>query len=180
MGYPSAPVAIRYNRQRHRNRSLFQVEFSYPPLVPGTEGKNECPSGWKYLPTLALPDGSHNFNSDTVCFNLPSLTEPQQSVYGISCYRQIAIEDVKNRTADLTRSTVQKSVCALLSVPIYGYVEVKLSLIARAYFEQGDFATTELLEKAYEQLNACLEPQDIIGPSRLLFVGMPLRDLLLK
>ncbi|XP_035778446.1 late secretory pathway protein AVL9 homolog [Anopheles albimanus] len=157
-----------------------QVEFSYPPLVPGTEGKNECPSGWKYLPTLALPDGSHNFNSDTVCFNLPSLTEPQQSVYGISCYRQIAIEDVKNRTADLTRSTVQKSVCALLSVPIYGYVEVKLSLIARAYFEQGDFATTELLEKAYEQLNACLEPQDIIGPSRLLFVGMPLRDLLLK
>ncbi|XP_049541705.1 late secretory pathway protein AVL9 homolog [Anopheles darlingi] len=157
-----------------------QVEFSYPPLVPGTEGKNECPSGWKYLPTLALPDGSHNFNSDTVCFNLPSLTEPQQSVYGISCYRQIAIEDVKNRTADLTRSTVQKSVCALLSLPIYGYVEVKLSLIARAYFEQGDFATTELLEKAYEQLNACLEPQDTIGPSRLLFVGMPLRDLLLK
>ncbi|EAA06436.5 AGAP000251-PA [Anopheles gambiae str. PEST] len=159
-----------------------QVEFSYPPLVAGTEGKGECPSGWKYLPTLALPDGSHNFSSDFVCFNLPSLTDPEQSVYGISCYRQIALEEVRIRTADLTRSTVQKSVCTLLSLPIYGYVEVKLSLIAQAFFEQGDFSATEILVKAYEQLNACLvslEPQEI-GSTRLHFVGVPLRDLLLK
>uniref|UniRef100_A0A182KD61 UDENN domain-containing protein n=1 Tax=Anopheles christyi TaxID=43041 RepID=A0A182KD61_9DIPT len=159
-----------------------QVEFSYPPLVAGTEGKSECPSGWKYLPTLALPDGSHNFSNDFVCFNLPSLTDPEQSVYGISCYRQIALEEVKIRTADLTRSTVQKSVCTLLSLPIYGYVEVKLSLIAQAFFEQGDFSATEILVKAYEQLNACLvslEPQEI-GSTRLHFVGVPLRDLLLK
>uniref|UniRef100_A0AAG5D313 UDENN domain-containing protein n=1 Tax=Anopheles atroparvus TaxID=41427 RepID=A0AAG5D313_ANOAO len=159
-----------------------QVEFSYPPLVAGTEGKNECPSGWKYLPTLALPDGSHNFNSDFVCFNLPSLTDPQQSVYGISCYRQMALEDVKIRTADLTRSTVQKSVCTLLSLPIYGYVEVKLSLIAQAFFEQGDFSTTDILVKAYEQLNACLaslDPQAIF-PTQLYFIGVPLRELLLK
>ncbi|XP_058064165.1 late secretory pathway protein AVL9 homolog [Anopheles bellator] len=159
-----------------------QVEFSYPPLVADTLGKNECPSGWKYLPTLALPDGSHNFSSDFVCFNLPSLVDPQKSVYGISCYRQIAIEDVKIRTADLTRSTVQKAVCALLSIPIYGYVEVKLSLIARAFFEQGDFSCTDILVKAFEQLNACLiclEPRDI-APSRLHFIGIPLRELLLK
>ncbi|XP_035900998.1 late secretory pathway protein AVL9 homolog [Anopheles stephensi] len=159
-----------------------QVEFSYPPLVDGTEGKSECPSGWKYLPTLALPDGSHNFSNDFVCFNLPSLTDPEQSVYGISCYRQIALEEVKIRTADLTRSTVQKSVCTLLSLPIYGYVEVKLSLIAQAFFEQGDFSSTDILVKAYEQLNACLtslEPQEI-GSTRLHFVGVPLRDLLLK
>uniref|UniRef100_A0A182R271 UDENN domain-containing protein n=1 Tax=Anopheles funestus TaxID=62324 RepID=A0A182R271_ANOFN len=159
-----------------------QVEFSYPPLVDGTEGKSECPSGWKYLPTLALPDGSHNFSNDFVCFNLPSLTDPEQSVYGISCYRQIALEEVKIRTADLTRSTVQKSVCTLLSLPIYGYVEVKLSLIAQAFFEQGDFSSTDILVKAYEQLNACLtslEPQEIAS-TRLHFVGVPLRDLLLK
>uniref|UniRef100_A0A182N0C5 UDENN domain-containing protein n=1 Tax=Anopheles dirus TaxID=7168 RepID=A0A182N0C5_9DIPT len=159
-----------------------QVEFSYPPLVAGTEGRSECPSGWKYLPTLALPDGSHNFASDFVCFNLPSLTDPERSVYGISCYRQIALEAVKNRTADLTRSTVQKSVCTLLSLPIYGYVEVKLSLVAQAFFEQGDFAATDILVKAYEQLNACLtslEPQEI-APTRLHFVGVPLRELLLK
>lgn len=159
-----------------------QVEFSYPPLIAGSEGKQECPSGWKYLPTLALPDGSHNFNKDFVCFNLPSLVDPHESIYGISCYRQIPVEELKIRTADVTRSTVQKSVCALLSIPIYGYVEVKLSLIAHAFFEQGDFSCTEILVKAYEQLNACLnsmEPLEL-APARLHFVGLPMRELVLK
>lgn len=53
---------------------------------------NECPPGWKYLPTLALPDGSHNFDDDTVYFHLPSLTKPKQTIYGISCFRQIPVE----------------------------------------------------------------------------------------
>lgn len=67
------------------------MEFSYPPLVPGTEGGNECPIGWKYLPTLSLPDGSHNFEEDSVYFTLPSLDDPNNSVYGVSCYRQIPV-----------------------------------------------------------------------------------------
>ncbi|XP_055617086.1 late secretory pathway protein AVL9 homolog [Toxorhynchites rutilus septentrionalis] len=159
-----------------------QVEFSYPPLIAGSEGKQECPSGWKYLPTLAIPDGSHNFNKDFVCFNLPSLTDPHESIYGISCYRQIPVEELKIRTADVTRSTVQKSVCALLSIPIYGYVEVKLSLIAQAFFEQGDFSCTDILVKAHEQLNACLHSMDHaeLTPARLHYVGLPLRELILK
>ncbi|XP_062537439.1 late secretory pathway protein AVL9 homolog [Armigeres subalbatus] len=159
-----------------------QVEFSYPPLIAGSEGKQECPSGWKYLPTLALPDGSHNFNKDFVCFNLPSLTDPHESIYGISCYRQIPVEKLKIRTIDMTRSTVQKAVCALLSIPIYGYVEVKLSLIAHAFFEQGDFSCTDILVKAFEQQNACLYSMDPLelAPARLHFVGLPLRELLLK
>lgn len=49
----------------------------------------ECPDGWKYLPTLSLPDGSHNFSEDTVFFNLPSLKDPRKTVYGISCYVRI-------------------------------------------------------------------------------------------
>lgn len=70
-----------------------QVEYSYPPLVSGGEGcEAECPPGWKYLPTLALPDGSHNFDEDTVFFHLPSLTDPNQTVFGISCFRQIPVE----------------------------------------------------------------------------------------
>lgn len=160
-----------------------QVEFSYPPLIAGSEGKQECPSGWKYLPTLALPDGSHNFNKDFVCFNLPSLTDPHESIYGISCYRQIPVEKLKIRTAEMTRSTVQKAVCALLSIPIYGYVEVKLSLIAHAFFEQGDFSCTDILVEAFEQQNACLysmDPMVELAPARLHFVGLPLRDLVLK
>uniref|UniRef100_W8BB18 Late secretory pathway protein AVL9 n=1 Tax=Ceratitis capitata TaxID=7213 RepID=W8BB18_CERCA len=156
-----------------------QVEFSYPPLIQGTTGKNECPSGWKYLPTLALPDGSHNFSEDTVFFNLPSLTEPTESVYGVSCYRQIPIEKLEIRTADMTRSTVQKSIVILARLPIYGYIEVKLSLIADAFFEKGDFSSTDLLIKAYQQLNACLLDDETQRPLRNFYVGLSLREIVL-
>lgn len=154
------------------------MEFSYPPLVQGTEGKNECPNGWKYLPTLALPDGAHNFSEDSVFFNIPSLTEPTETVYGVSCYRQISVEKLKIKTADVTRSTVQKSVCVLSRSPIYGYIEVKLSLIADAFFEQGDFDSTEILVKAYQQLNACLVDES--RPLRHFYVGLSLREIMLK
>jgi hypothetical protein len=75
----------------------FQIEFAYPPLVTTPNSNNPsdepvCPSGWKYLPTLALPDGSHNFYKDSAFFNIPSLTDPQKSIYGVSCFRQIAVE----------------------------------------------------------------------------------------
>jgi hypothetical protein len=66
------------------------VEYSFPPLLEGDP--HACPAGWKYLPTLALPDGSHNYDEDTVFFHLPSLSDPKQTVYGISCYRQIPVE----------------------------------------------------------------------------------------
>ncbi|XP_059617336.1 late secretory pathway protein AVL9 homolog [Phlebotomus argentipes] len=159
-----------------------QVEFSHPPLIEGSSGTNECPSGWKYLPTLALPDGSHNFTDDTVYFNLPSLTDPNESIYGVSCYGQIPAERLKIRTADVTRSTVQKAVCALMSYPIYGYVEVKLTLIATCFFDQGDFSSTDILVNIYEQLNACLTHENLMSgsPERYFGVGLNLREIVLK
>lgn len=90
-----------------------QVEFSYPPLLQSTAApkatvidatdpsadttaaatnSSDCPAGWKYLPTLALPDGSHNFSEDSVFFNLPSLEERNKTVFGVSCYRQIPVD----------------------------------------------------------------------------------------
>lgn len=113
-------------------------------------------------------------------FNLPSLTDPTESVYGVSCYRQIPVEKLKIRTADVTRSTVQKSVCCLARLPIYGYIEVKLSLIADAFFEEGDFSSTDLLVKAYQQLNACLlDGDESRRPLRHFYVGISLREIVL-
>lgn len=135
---------------------MFQVEYSFPPLVEGAPyDSNECPPGWHYLPTLALPDGSHNFEEDTVYFHLPSLKNPRQTIFGVSCFRQIPVEvsslcarqavhcsvladhdysvilllqKVTNRTSDITRGTVQKSVCVLSTLPLYGHIQVLLLL----------------------------------------------------
>ncbi|XP_035721501.1 late secretory pathway protein AVL9 homolog [Vespa mandarinia] len=153
-----------------------QVEYSFPPLVPGAP--NECPLGWKYLPTLALPDGSHNYDEDTVYFHLPSLNDPKRTIYGISCFRQIPVEKLKNRTSDITRGTVQKSVCVLSTLPLYGHIQVKMALITHAYFEEGDFSKVSLLEDTYRHLNSCMSSESQIPPQ--VFVGLSARDFILQ
>ncbi|CAG9760844.1 unnamed protein product [Ceutorhynchus assimilis] len=152
-----------------------QVEYSFPPLVPGAP--NECPTGWKYLPTLALPDGSHNYEEDTVFFHLPSLTNPKETVFGISCYRQISADKLKNRTSDITRTSVQKSVCVLSKIPLYGQIQVKMALITHAYFDEGDFSKVSILEDTFHHLNAVLSQTDI---RQKTFVGLSTRDFILQ
>ncbi|KAF5307941.1 hypothetical protein FQR65_LT06508 [Abscondita terminalis] len=152
-----------------------QVEYSFPALVP--DAPNECPPGWKYLPTLALPDGSHNYDEDTVYFHLPSLTDSKKTVYGISCYRQIPVEKIKNKTADITRGTVQKSVCVLSKLPLFGHIQVKMALITHAYFDEGDFSKVSLLEDTYHHLNSVLL-QNEQAPQT--FVGLSARDFILQ
>lgn len=53
--------------------------------------------------------------------------------------RKNLLQKIKNRTADITRGTVQKSVCVLSAIPLYGHIQVKMALITHAYFEEGDF-----------------------------------------
>ncbi|KAF7987884.1 hypothetical protein HCN44_003747 [Aphidius gifuensis] len=153
-----------------------QVEYSYPPLVPGSP--NECPLGWKYLPTLALPDGSHNYDEDTVYFHLPSITDSKKTIFGVSCFRQIPAEKLKNRTSDITRGTVQKSVCVLSTIPLYGHIQVKMALITYAYFKEGDFSKVSLLEETYRNLNDCMNADSQIPPQ--IFVGLSARDFILQ
>ncbi|XP_048508797.1 late secretory pathway protein AVL9 homolog isoform X2 [Athalia rosae] len=152
-----------------------QVEYSYPPLVQ--DAPNECPIGWKYLPTLALPDGSHNYDEDTVYFHLPSLNDSKRTIYGVSCFRQIPVEKLKNRTSDITRGTVQKSVCVLSTLPLYGHIQVKMALITHAYFDEGDFSKVSLLEDTYRHLNSCMSGESQIPPQ--IFVGLSARDFIL-
>ncbi|XP_034840605.1 late secretory pathway protein AVL9 homolog isoform X1 [Maniola hyperantus] len=130
-----------------------QVEHCYPELIPGSP--SELPAAWRYLPALALPDGSHNYLSDTIFFSLPGLTEPAHTVYGVSCFRQIPVEQVAQKTEDMTRSSVQKSVCVICRAPLFGRLAIKMELVVRAWFLQGDFSQTKLLEDAFKHLNSC-------------------------
>ncbi|XP_047988814.1 late secretory pathway protein AVL9 homolog isoform X2 [Leguminivora glycinivorella] len=55
----------------------------------------------------------------------------------------------------MTRSSVQKSVCVVCQSPLFGRLAVKMELVVRAWFLQGDFSQTKLLEDAYKHLNNC-------------------------
>jgi len=126
------------------------------------------------LPSLALPDGSHNFEKDTAYFHLPDLKDPRKTVFGISCFRQMDASKLVMRSADITRGTVQKSVCVLSRLPLYGQIQVKMSLITEAYFREGDFSKRELVHQTYDNLNACLS--DDMLHSQQLYVGLSARD----
>ncbi|XP_056289541.1 late secretory pathway protein AVL9 homolog [Pseudoliparis swirei] len=155
-----------------------QVEFSYPPLMPD-EGHDShlLPEEWKYLPFLALPDGAHNFQEDTVYFHLPPLNEDMKCVYGVSCYRQIEAKALKVRQADVTRETVQKSVCVLSRVPLYGLLQAKLQLITHAYFEEKDFSQISILKELYDHMNGSLRGSALEGSQ--MYLGLSPRDLIL-
>ncbi len=143
------------------------------PLIPILIRSHELPSQWKHLPSLALPDGSHNFSADTVYFHLPALDNPRKTVFGISCYRQIDASRVVNPTEDITRGSVQKSVCVLSRLPLYGQIQVKMSLITEAYFAEGDFQRLDLIHQTHENLNACLS--DAMLRTQQLYVGLSAR-----
>ncbi|KAL1006312.1 hypothetical protein UPYG_G00070660 [Umbra pygmaea] len=156
-----------------------QVEYSYPPLLPqdGHDSSN-LPEEWKYLPFLALPDGAHNYQEDTVYFHLPPLTgTDMKCVYGVSCYRQIEAKSLKVRLADVTRETVQKSVCVLSRVPLYGLLQAKLQLITHAYFDEKDFSQISILKELYDHMNGSLRGTTLEGSQ--VFLGLSPRDLIL-
>ncbi|XP_029001464.2 late secretory pathway protein AVL9 homolog [Betta splendens] len=162
----------------HHKRGC-QVEFTYPPLLPD-EGHDShlLPEEWKYLPFLALPDGAHNYQEDTVYFHLPPHSGDMKCVYGVSCYRQIEAKALKVRKADVTRETVQKSVCVLSRVPLYGLLQAKLQLITHAYFEEKDFSQISILKELYEHMNSSLRGSVLDGSQ--VYLGLSPRDLILQ
>lgn len=165
----------------------YQLEYAYPPIVGGGGGGGETgaqesqdlPEPWKHLPSLALPDGAHNYEEDTIYFHLPALDNPRKTVFGISCYRQISAEMLLRRGSDVTRSSVQKSVCVLSRLPLYGLIQAKLQLVTHAYFEERDFSQVALLRDTYQNLNALLSPDLMQAGGGQLHLGLSSRDLIL-
>ena len=74
---------------------------------------------------------------------------------------------LSKKTADITRSTVQKAVCVLSNLPLYGHIQVKMGLITEAYFREGDFTQFMLLHDAYNNLNMCLNP-DLLNSTQAI------------
>ncbi|XP_031808664.1 late secretory pathway protein AVL9 homolog isoform X2 [Sarcophilus harrisii] len=100
------------------------------------------------------------------------------TVYGVSCYRQIEAKALKVRQADVTRETVQKSVCVLSQLPLYGLLQAKLQLITHAYFEEKDFSQISILKELYEHMNSSLGGASIEGSQ--VYLGLSPRDLVLQ
>ncbi|EER36422.1 conserved hypothetical protein [Histoplasma capsulatum H143] len=132
---------------------------------------------WSLLPFMALSDGAHAYVSK----NAPSFSrivktfstedfsyftlqqsaldsEPATSLFGISCTRQIDSASLINRPPEVTRSTVQKAVVAVIDEPRhFGQLRQKLSIVTSAWFAQRDFSDTDILKIFQESLAESLD-----------------------
>ena|ERR1700734_1130828 len=69
-------------------------------------------------------------------------TLPATSLFGISCTRQISAGKLKNKSPDVTRSTVQKAVVVVTSHPQrFGQLRERLSAVTTAWFAQESVAS---------------------------------------
>lgn len=64
-------------------------------------------------------------------------SSPATSLFGISCTTQLDSDKLINRPAEVTRSTVQKAVVAIINEPRHlGQLREKLSIVTSAWFAQ--------------------------------------------
>ena len=144
------------------------VEFTYPDIeaLKSSEESNSylsslCDKENKSLSTvdkvieninyqltyLCMPDGAHILKNDSQFFliqNLPKL------LYGISCYRQLeTTQAMKEDEQENTRDCVQKAMCIVSKVPLFGQMASKLSITMLAYFNQESLKDKKIIGELY-------------------------------
>ena len=99
------------------------------------------------LTYLCMPDGAHILKNDSQFFliqNLPKL------LYGISCYRQLeTTPSMKEDEQENTRDCVQKAMCIVSKVPLFGQMISKLSVTMLAYFNQESLKDKKIIGELY-------------------------------
>ncbi|KEF57832.1 uncharacterized protein A1O9_05752 [Exophiala aquamarina CBS 119918] len=81
------------------------------------------------------------------------LSQTATSLFGISCTRQIKSEKLKRRSADVTRSTVQKAVIVISPTARgMGELRERLGVVTAAWFAQEDFSDITILKEFQESL----------------------------
>nr|ODN81349.1 hypothetical protein L203_05604 [Cryptococcus depauperatus CBS 7841] len=162
------------------------VEFAYPQSLLAALADDERLS--RVLPFLALPDGSHLANKSEEDYSyfhctytptdqaFPTNIPSNQTLFGISCNRQLASSELLKRPSDVTRSMVQKAVIVIASQPVFVSL-YQLGVVTRAYFAQRDFTHTKILEDFYNSLENSLKDK---SGEEAIYMGSSLRELVHK
>lgn len=159
-------------------QSILDWKSTTPPS-PLAHHWGELPEEWSFLPFMALPDGVHDHAQDVVFFTLPP------DVHCVACFRQVLAHSAKTHAAAggqlyeksvAARGSVQKSVVLLCRRPLFGVLADRLVPAVRAYFEQADFADTQVLSSLFHSLNVSLARPSLCT-SDTLFHGLDLRAL---
>lgn len=121
----------------------------HPPIIDDHE-ENLSAEFLKLLPMLALPEGAHITEAGYAYFHM---RDRRNTFHCVSCFRQIRADTLKNKEESVSRTFVQKAVCVLSRVPLYGEIRAKLHPTTEAFFAQKDFKDTKILADLYTSSN---------------------------
>lgn len=114
---------------------------------------------------MALTDGSHGFEQDFSYFTLKREARgdrPASSLFAISCTMQLDARLLKEKKAEVTRSTVQKAVVVITDSPVYfGHLREQLVMVTSAWFAQRNFDDLEII-KVHSRTSAEFERAGIL------------------
>ncbi|KAJ3141914.1 late secretory pathway protein avl9 [Physocladia obscura] len=169
----------------HRNGP--QVEYMTPPF-PGREAMIESFEIDGSRTAVGLPDECHSCvfqtarmlvkkNLFTFIYRLfldgDKNIQAHYSALRASVRFPLLLE-LLVKTADITRSTVQKALVVLATEPVLGSVRTKLGLVTQAFFGQRDFSKMDIVETLYASLDVSMHRP--ISDSTL-YSGISLREL---
>lgn len=175
----TTPSIVRRNTPTVHRRFDIDEPFPDSPSQSSQPDWGILPDEWSFLPFMALPDGVHDQTQDLVFFTLPP------DVHCVACFRQVLANTAKTHSASTGRSyergvaargSVQKSVVLLCRRPFFGVLADRLVPAVRAYFEQADFANTQVLSSLFHSLNVSLA-RPSLASADTLFHGLDLRAL---
>ena len=153
---------------------------------------------WDLLPFMALSDGAHTMLEDFSYFTLlnKASSSPKSdneianqgdegkeyearpgdsSLFGIACTRQIRSDKLRRRSADVTRSSVQKAVVVIVrDVRGLGELRTRLGMVTEAWFSQEDFSDTTILKEFRDSLE---RTSHLTLDDRDQFLGLSLREV---
>ncbi|KAK8834027.1 late secretory pathway protein avl9 [Tritrichomonas musculus] len=122
-----------------------QLDRTYPPFPD-----EPYVADWKQgLPFIAIPDKADKAHTSVIQFTLPEPSRPCGCVFGIAAYRGIDTTDLQNKEKSFFRNQVQKALCVISSVPLFGELEQPLK---DALFKHFD-SLVENLDSIFNQLN---------------------------
>ena len=164
--YTSNPIlyiaVVSFN---HKKGSI--IEFTYPDKVELLEKNTESKLFFEslipsdnsltkenvfdninnQLTYLSMPDGAHSLTSDSQFFLIQNFSK---ILFGISCYRQIKVtQAMKEDEQENTRDSVQKSMCIISKLPLFGQMASKLSITMLAYFNQDSLKDKKIIKDLY-------------------------------
>ena len=99
------------------------------------------------LTYLCMPDGAHSLTSDSQFFLIQNFSK---ILFGISCYRQLQVtQAMKEDEQENTRDCVQKAMCIISKLPLFGQMASKLSITMLAYFNQDSLKDKKIIQDLY-------------------------------